>query len=90
MRHLLRKRCWFYQCSRSSTIAFDTGDLFEKKEDIANPKQWEEAGSEDPGKQKKNRLKVAQMADWIVPGHGPMFQVMEQHVDLLKQNVSLP
>lgn len=34
----------------------------------------------------RNRLKVAEAADWIVPGHGPKFQVTE-HIrnSLLRQ-----
>ncbi|XP_049881073.1 metallo-beta-lactamase domain-containing protein 1 [Pectinophora gossypiella] len=52
-----------------------TGDLFEKFGDVENPKIWLEAGSEDPVKQLKNRLKVVEVADWIVPGHGSKFQV---------------
>lgn len=52
-----------------------SGDLFEKEDDIKNPDVWINAGSEDEEKQNENRLKVANMADWIVPGHGKMFKV---------------
>lgn len=53
-----------------------TGDLFEREEDIADPSLWQYvAGSEDPEKQRQNRNKILQIADWIVPGHGPMFKV---------------
>lgn len=34
-----------------------------------------DAGSEDPIQQRKNRSKIANLADWIVPGHGPKFKV---------------
>ncbi|XP_073957742.1 metallo-beta-lactamase domain-containing protein 1 isoform X2 [Choristoneura fumiferana] len=54
------------------------GDLFEKYEDIEDPNVWLEAGSDDPVQQMRNRLKIAEAADWIVPGHGPKFQVTEQ------------
>lgn len=47
-------------------------------EDIGNPNIWLEAGSEDPVQQMKNRSKIADLADWIVPGHGPKFKVTEQ------------
>lgn len=62
-----------------------TGDLFEKYEDIDNPNIWLEAGSEDPLQQMKNRFRVANVADWIVPGHGPKFQVTDEIRDSLKR-----
>ena len=49
------------------------GDLFEKKDDLLDENIWKEAGSEDPKLQQENRDKVLKMADFIVPGHGPMF-----------------
>lgn len=53
-----------------------TGDLFEREEDITDPSLWQYvAGSEDPEMQRQNRNKILQIADWIVPGHGPMFKV---------------
>lgn len=54
------------------------GDLFEKFEDIENSNIWLDAGSEDPNQQKKNRSKIANIADWIVPGHGPKFKVTDE------------
>lgn len=62
-----------------------SGDLFEKFEDIENPDLWLEAGSESPVLQMKNRSKVADLANWIVPGHGPMFQVTEEIRESLKR-----
>ncbi|XP_069678182.1 metallo-beta-lactamase domain-containing protein 1 isoform X1 [Periplaneta americana] len=63
-----------------------TGDLFEREEDIADPSIWKYiAGSSDPEKQEQNRNKILQIADWIVPGHGPMFQVTAQ----MKSSLSL-
>ncbi|XP_069678183.1 metallo-beta-lactamase domain-containing protein 1 isoform X2 [Periplaneta americana] len=65
---------------------FETGDLFEREEDIADPSIWKYiAGSSDPEKQEQNRNKILQIADWIVPGHGPMFQVTAQ----MKSSLSL-
>ena len=52
------------------------GDLFEKQDDLADDSIWKEAGSEDEVQQEKNRRKVLEMADFIVPGHGPMFKVL--------------
>ncbi|RZF39237.1 hypothetical protein LSTR_LSTR010331 [Laodelphax striatellus] len=51
------------------------GDLFEKEEDIENEFLWRSAGSEDPEKQEKYRKLIIKTADFIIPGHGPMFQV---------------
>ncbi|XP_039275308.1 metallo-beta-lactamase domain-containing protein 1 [Nilaparvata lugens] len=51
------------------------GDLFEKEEDIEDEFLWRSAGSEDPEKQEKYRKYIIETADFIVPGHGPMFQV---------------
>ena len=31
----------------------------------------------DPERQSRSRLKIAQIADYIVPGHGPMFRVTD-------------
>ncbi|KAG6452417.1 hypothetical protein O3G_MSEX007606 [Manduca sexta] len=73
------------------TIDGDTvavaGDLFEKFEDIANPNEWLEAGSEDPEQQRKNRFKVAALVHWIVPGHGPRFQVTDKIRESLKNQM---
>ncbi|XP_045777652.1 metallo-beta-lactamase domain-containing protein 1 isoform X2 [Maniola jurtina] len=63
---------------------FAITDLFEKIEDIENPTLWLEAGSEDPTQQRINRSKVAQLADWIVPGHGPQFKVTDEIRESLK------
>jgi len=52
-----------------------TGDLFEKEEDLLDDNIWKEAGSEDSVLQLLNRNKVLDLADYIIPGHGPMFQV---------------
>ncbi|XP_073992565.1 metallo-beta-lactamase domain-containing protein 1 [Rhodnius prolixus] len=65
-----------------------TGDLFERKEDIDNEYMWLCAGSEDMNLQKENRLKIINLADWIVPGHGEIFKVTEQiKTDMNKKNV---
>lgn len=54
------------------------GDLFERQEDLKDETLWlEVAGSEDEDLQRGNRLKILKLADYIVPGHGPMFKVTE-------------
>jgi glyoxylase-like metal-dependent hydrolase (beta-lactamase superfamily II) len=55
------------------------GDLFEKEEDLLDPEVWRSAGSDDPDLQAANRAKVVRAADFIVPGHGPMFKVTPSH-----------
>ncbi|XP_044255609.1 metallo-beta-lactamase domain-containing protein 1 [Tribolium madens] len=52
-----------------------TGDLFEKEEDLHDDSIWKSAGSDSEELQMKNRKKILEMADFIVPGHGPMFKV---------------
>jgi len=53
--------------------------LFEKFEDLTDPEIWKSAGSENEELQIKNRAKVLLEADYIIPGHGPMFKVTEDH-----------
>ncbi|XP_046829562.1 metallo-beta-lactamase domain-containing protein 1 isoform X2 [Vespa velutina] len=69
---------------RSSCVAI-TGDLFEKEEDIVNPLIWKSLGQNDLQKvQSYMRSRIINLADFIVPGHGPMFSVtdkMRQIVD---------
>jgi len=67
------------------------GDLFESELDIENPSLWK-AVSEQPQRQSSSRHNtVTQFAvSVIVPGHGAMFQLTNDHVTLLKsQNSSL-
>lgn len=60
-----------------------TGDLFEAKNDWKNAKSWL-AFSKKPKQHIRNRAKIWELADYIVPGHGPMFKV-DKAVDILKQ-----
>ncbi|XP_046342146.2 metallo-beta-lactamase domain-containing protein 1-like isoform X2 [Haliotis rufescens] len=53
-----------------------TGDLFERFEDLDQPHLWQD-NSEQPEQQEQSRIAVLRRADYIVPGHGPMFQVPE-------------
>ncbi|GBM67196.1 Metallo-beta-lactamase domain-containing protein 1 [Araneus ventricosus] len=60
------------------TVAI-VGDLFEREEDIFNSVLWRiTAGSESPKLQYQNRNKILNLADYIVPGHGPMFKVTKE------------
>lgn len=59
------------------------GDLFERHDDIADYRLWLDAGSEDPNAQRRNRARVAAMADFIIPGHGGLFPVDQQIRDAL-------
>ena len=61
------------QIDTTKGIYVVAGDLFECKEDIENENLWKEAGSEDSKLQIENREKVLKLADFIIPGHGPMF-----------------
>uniref|UniRef100_A0A1B6L610 Metallo-beta-lactamase domain-containing protein 1 n=1 Tax=Graphocephala atropunctata TaxID=36148 RepID=A0A1B6L610_9HEMI len=62
-----------------------TGDLFEREEDLSEPSLWREvAGSQFPDKQETNRNKILAVADYIVPGHGPMFKVSQEIKNRLK------
>lgn len=71
------------------TIAI-VGDLFEREEDIKNSDLWKIiAGSENSTLQFENRNKILHLADYIVPGHGPMFQVTEELItvhEMQKEN----
>ncbi|GIX68905.1 metallo-beta-lactamase domain-containing protein 1 [Caerostris extrusa] len=58
------------------------GDLFEREEDIINPELWTTAGSENPALQLKNRNEILLLADYIIPGHGPMFKVAKELLEI--------
>ena len=64
------------KCKDNTTVVI-AGDLFEKEEDLKNPYIWVGAGSENKEKQEFNRLRILNIADYIVPGHGPMFKITE-------------
>lgn len=72
--------------SDPATIAV-VGDLFEKEEDINDKSIWLEAGSENESDQITNRLKIAEIADIIIPGHGPPFHVTERYREKLRTDV---
>lgn len=51
-----------------------TGDLFECEGDYKRAKDWI-AFSKRPKDQIKNRARIWELADYIIPGHGPLFKV---------------
>ena len=66
------------------------GDLFEVGSDIEDPSQWK-AFSQMPQLQPASRYNVVSQysVKFILPGHGPMFQLTENHLTLL-QNATSP
>ena len=50
------------------------GDLFECGDDIEDEKLWR-SFSEHPEEQTRSRLRILDLADFIVPGHGDIFAV---------------
>ena len=63
---------------KDNTTVVIAGDLFEKEEDLKNPYVWLGAGSENKEKQEIHRLRILGIADYIVPGQGPMFKITEE------------
>ncbi|XP_037784683.1 metallo-beta-lactamase domain-containing protein 1-like [Penaeus monodon] len=64
------------------------GDLFEREDDVEDPSLWKYvAGSENMESQEKHRNEVLLMADYIVPGHGPMFKVTQAMKDVVKNSL---
>ena len=59
------------------------GDLFECSEDLEDYTLWQE-NSEQPELQQQSRIDILRIADWIVPGHGPMFKVPEEYKRQMK------
>lgn len=58
-----------------------TGDLFEREDDIEENAIWRDV-SENPDIQAHHRHRVLQFADFIIPGHGKMFRVIEKYRNL--------
>ncbi|KAK6962984.1 metallo-beta-lactamase domain-containing protein 1-like isoform X1 [Biomphalaria glabrata] len=71
------------------------GDLFECEADLDCPSLWQE-NSERPHLQEQSRITILGVADFIIPGHGPMFQVPEEYksqmrvVMLMEEHFSSP
>ena len=67
--------CYFFNWIQYFNIT--TGDIFEREEDIEQPEIWRSCGTVNPDQQEKSRAKIANIADYIVPGHGPIFKVTD-------------
>lgn len=63
-----------HNVDKLGTVAV-VGDLFESQLDLEDESLWREAGSVSPELQTENRNYILSIADYIVPGHGPMFRV---------------
>ena len=66
-----------HNVDKLGTVAV-VGDLFESQFDLENDQLWMDAGSTSPIEQKQNRDYILSIADFIVPGHGPMFKVNKE------------
>lgn len=64
------------------------GDLFEKRDDVQDERLWLSAGSENQSAQLSNRLRMALLADVLVPGHGGRFEVTEAIRTKLRADVA--
>ncbi|XP_050477043.1 metallo-beta-lactamase domain-containing protein 1 [Bombus huntii] len=76
--------------SGRSTCFAITGDLFEKKEDISDPSIWKELGTIELQKtQSLMRSHVVDLANLIIPGHGPMFAVTDDMRKIIRSQIIL-
>lgn len=66
------------------------GDLYEKREDCFDERVWIDAGSDSITVQKENRLRIAEMAGVIVPGHGPRFEVTAEILAKIREQCNKP
>jgi len=64
-------------CDNFGSVAL-AGDLFERKEDVENEAIWLRAGSQSADLQRAHRARVYKRADYIVPGHGDIFQTVSR------------
>uniref|UniRef100_A0AC34GJQ9 Metallo-beta-lactamase domain-containing protein n=1 Tax=Panagrolaimus sp. ES5 TaxID=591445 RepID=A0AC34GJQ9_9BILA len=62
--------------ARNLGVVAITGDLFFKVEDLTDTNIWK-SSSTDIAKQDESRKAIMCDADYIIPGHGPMFKVPE-------------
>jgi hypothetical protein len=81
---------FYYFNDRQNLILLmhDLGDIFEREEDIEQPEIWRSCGSVNPEQQENSRAIIANIADYIVPGHGSIFKVTDAMKKKLSQNVS--
>ncbi|XP_014477717.1 PREDICTED: metallo-beta-lactamase domain-containing protein 1 [Dinoponera quadriceps] len=66
-----------------------TGDLFEKEEDISSPHIWKALGAPELlDSQYMMRQFIINLADFIIPGHGPMFRVTDNMREIINSQLS--
>ena len=53
------------------------GDIFENENDMEDSSMWQSL-SENVEMQEKSRNRIISLADYIIPGHGKMFQVTKE------------
>lgn len=76
-------------CNGNEGVIGIVGDLFERYDDIEDDTIWLDAGSEDPKAQRHSRSTVADIVDYILPGHGAGFVVTESLRSKLKSQLSM-
>lgn len=65
-----------------------TGDLFEKEEDILTPSIWKSLGTPELLKtQSVTRSRIIKLADFLIPGHGPMFRVTDSMREIVNSQI---
>ncbi|KAL6424306.1 hypothetical protein ACFW04_009843 [Cataglyphis niger] len=65
-----------------------TGDLFEAEDDILEPSIWKLLGKPELVKtQSVMRSHIINLADFIIPGHGPMFRVSHTMREIVKNQI---
>lgn len=65
------------------------GDLFEREDDILCNQIFIDAGSEDVSKQRLSRYRMSEYADFIIPGHGPLFELTPIYKNKLRKDLLL-
>lgn len=64
------------------------GDLFEKEEDILTPIIWQSLGTPELLKtQSVTRSRIINLADFIIPGHGPMFRITDSMKEIVNSQI---
>ncbi|XP_011875272.1 PREDICTED: metallo-beta-lactamase domain-containing protein 1 [Vollenhovia emeryi] len=73
---------------REPRLVAITGDLFEKEEDILAPDIWKSLGTPDLLKtQSATRSRIINLADFIIPGHGPIFRVTDRMREIVSSQI---
>lgn len=62
------------------------GDLFESEADLNDPHLWQ-VSSWNQSTQTLSRNKILNLAKFIVPGHGPMFEVPSDNQSVTNNSI---